>query len=270
MPTLCVNRRTLYLSFIRTSPTIQLTHAAENTQLSYLTVIWQAACILLSGPGGTDKMQATESYIGSEKRLDVRILEKETREMQDVLSRYLPSFYKRAYRYLGNAANAEDAVQDALLSACKHLDQFKGQAKMSTWLTAIVINCARTQLRRRPHQPHLSLDEQLGEDQKYCVSERLADCRPSPEDVCIGSDLHGRLMQFVAELSPSLRKAYQLRDLNGLTTSEAAQILGVTEGTLKAQLSRARAELRRLMRLALKAQPRSDLTYTASPVVARK
>jgi RNA polymerase sigma factor (sigma-70 family) len=77
-------------------------------------------------------------------------------------------------------------------------------------------------------------------------------------------------MQFVAELSPSLRKAYQLRDLNGLTTSEAAQILGVTEGTLKAQLSRARAELRRLMRLALKAQPRSDLTYTASPVVARK
>jgi RNA polymerase sigma-70 factor (ECF subfamily) len=256
--------------FHKAIPTIQLTDAAENTQVNYLTVIWQAACILQSRPGGIDSMQATESYIGSEQRLNVRIREKETREMEDVLSRYLPSFYRRAYRYLGNAANAEDAVQDALLSACKHLDQFKGQAKMSTWLTAIVINCARTQLRRRPHQPHLSLDEQLGEDQKYCVSERLADCRPSPEDVCIGSDLHGRLMQFVAELSPSLRKAYQLRDLDGLTTSEAAHILGVTEGTLKAQLSRARAELRRLMRLALKAQPRPDLTYTASPVVARK
>ena len=51
--------------------------------------------------------------------------------MQDVLSRYLPPFYRRAYRYLGNAANAEDAVEDALLSACKHLDQFKGHAKMS-------------------------------------------------------------------------------------------------------------------------------------------
>jgi DNA-directed RNA polymerase specialized sigma24 family protein len=61
-------------------------------------------------------MQATESYIGSEQRLDVRLLEKETREMQDVLSRQLPSFYRSAYRYLGNAANAEDAVQDALLS----------------------------------------------------------------------------------------------------------------------------------------------------------
>src|SRR5260370_2943410 len=123
-------------------------------------------------------MQATESYIGSEKRLDVRILEKETREMQDVLSRYLPSFYKRAYRYLGNAANAEDAVQDAVLSACKHLDQFKVQAKMSTWLTAIVINCARTQLRRLPHQFHLSLDYQLGDDPTHSFSDRYA--APSP------------------------------------------------------------------------------------------
>jgi RNA polymerase sigma-70 factor (ECF subfamily) len=67
-------------------------------------------------------------------------------------------------------------------------------------------------------------------------------------------------MQFVAELSPSLRKAYQLRDLDGLTTSEASQILGVADVTVKAQVSRARAELRRMMRLALDAQPRSDLT----------
>jgi RNA polymerase sigma-70 factor (ECF subfamily) len=215
-------------------------------------------------------VQATESYTGSDQPLDVCLLEEESREMQEVLSRYLPSFYRRAYRYLGNAADAEDAVQDALLSACRHLDQFKGQSKMSTWLTTIVINSALTQLRRRPRQIHTSLDERLGEDQTYCVSERLADCRPSPEDECVGSDLHGRFMQFVAELSPSLRKAYQLRDLDGLTTSEAAQILGVSDVTVKAQVSRARAELKRLMRVALDAQPGSDLSYTASPVVARK
>jgi RNA polymerase sigma-70 factor, ECF subfamily len=200
-------------------------------------------------------MQATEPYIEGQQRLDVRLLEKETQEMQDVFSRYLPSFYRRAYRYLGNAADAEDAVQDALLSACRHLDQFKGQSKMSTWLTTIVINSALTKLRRRPRQVHTSLDERLGEDQKYCISERLADCRPSPEDECVGSDLHGRFMQFVAELSPSLRKAYQLRDLDGLTTSEAAEILGVAEATVKAQVSRARTELRRMMRLALDVQP---------------
>jgi RNA polymerase sigma-70 factor (ECF subfamily) len=215
-------------------------------------------------------MQTAEAYMRTEQSADVPIHERETREMQGVLSRSLPSFYKRAYRYLGNAADAEDAVQDALLSAYRNLDQFKGQAQMSTWLTTIVINSALTQLRRRSRQTHLSLDERFGEGQEYCVSERLVDCGLSPEDEYIKSELHERLMQFVAELSPSLRKVVQLRDLDGLTTREAAQILGVTDVTVKAQISRARAKLKRLMRLALDAEPRSALTCTASPVVARK
>ena len=114
-------------------------------------------------------------------------------EMQDVLSRCLPSFYRKAYRHLGNAADAEDAVQDALLSAYKHLDQFKGQSQMSTWLTAIVINCARMHLRKRPRQTHLSLDERFGEDQEYSLSERLAHSGPSPEDQCRNSEMDRRL-----------------------------------------------------------------------------
>jgi RNA polymerase sigma-70 factor (ECF subfamily) len=215
-------------------------------------------------------MQATESYIGSEQPLDIRLLERESREIQDVLSQHLPSFYRRAYRYLGNAADAEDAVQDALLSAYRNLDQFKGQAQMSTWLTTIVINSALTQLRKRSRHTHLSLDERLGEEQEYSVSERLADCGPSPEEESIKSELHERLMQFVAELSPSLRKVVQLRDLDGLTTREAAQILGVADVTVKAQISRARAKLRRLMRVALDAQPSSALTCTVLPVATRK
>src|SRR5216683_5530074 len=143
-------------------------------------------------------MQATEAYIGSGQRVDLPIDEKGNREMQDVLSRSLPSFYRKAYRQLGNAADAEDAVQDALLAAYKHLDQFKGQAQMSTWLTAIVKNCARMQLRRRPRQPHVSLDEPSGEDQEYCLSDRLADSGLSPEDECRNSELRGRLLQSVA------------------------------------------------------------------------
>jgi RNA polymerase sigma-70 factor (ECF subfamily) len=215
-------------------------------------------------------MQTTESYLGSEQRLNVQILEKETREMQGVLSRSLPSFYRRAYRYLGNTADAEDAVQDALLSAYRNLDQFKGQAQMSTWLTTIVTNSALTQLRKRSRQTHVSLEERFGEEEEYCVSERLADRGPSPEDECIEAELHERLMQFVAELSPSLRKVLQLRDLDGLTTREAAHILGVADVTVKTQVSRARAKLKRLMRAELDAQPRSALTCTASPVGATK
>jgi RNA polymerase sigma-70 factor (ECF subfamily) len=191
-------------------------------------------------------MQTAEAYIGTGQSVEVRIDEKETRQMQEVLSRSLPSFYRKAYRQLGNAADAEDAVQDALLSAYKHLDQFKGQAQMSTWLTAIVINSARMQLRRRPRQIHLSLDERFGE-QEYSLSEQLPHWGPSPEDECQRSELRRRLLQFLTELSPPLRKAFQLRELEGLSTREAARVLGVATGTVKAQLARARTKLRRLM-----------------------
>jgi RNA polymerase sigma-70 factor (ECF subfamily) len=192
-------------------------------------------------------MEAAESYIGSEQHLEVRTPERDTQEMQDVLSRCLPLFYRRAHRHLGNAADAEDAVQDALLSAYKHLDQFKGQAQMSTWLTAIVTNSALMQLRRRPRQTHLSLDERFAEEQGNPLAERLAHQGPSPEDECQNSELHGRLMQFVSQLSPPLREAFHLRALSGLTTSEAAHILRVPDGTVKARLARARAKLKRLM-----------------------
>jgi RNA polymerase sigma-70 factor (ECF subfamily) len=193
-------------------------------------------------------MQAQELHISSGRGPEIRIGDKQTRELQDALSRHLPSFYRRAYQRLGNAADAEDAVQDALLSAYKHLGQFKGQAQMSTWLSAIVANCALMQLRRRPWPIHLSFDEQFGEEQEYSLSERLADSAPSPEEECRQSELRARLKQFVSHLSPCLRRAFQLRELDGLTTSETATILGVPEGTVKAQLARARAKLIRLMR----------------------
>jgi RNA polymerase sigma factor (sigma-70 family) len=80
-----------------------------------------------------------------------------------ILSSGLPSLYRGAYRLLGNAADAEDAVQEALLAAYTHLDQFRGQAEMSTWLSAIVHNSARMQLRKRLRHAHVPLDDQIGE-----------------------------------------------------------------------------------------------------------
>jgi RNA polymerase sigma-70 factor (ECF subfamily) len=207
-------------------------------------------------------MQATEAYIGSVYLFD---LNDKTQEMQDALASRLTSFHRKAFRYVGNAADAEDAVQEALLSAYKHLDQFQGKSQMSTWLTAIVANCARMQLRKRPRQIPLSLEEPLGGDQEYCLAERLADKAPSPEDECRASELRGRLMEFVSQLSPPLRRAFQLRDLEGLTTHEAANILGVADGTVKAQLARARAKLKRLMGRAVDPQSRSALTCYALP-----
>ena len=182
------------------------------------------------------------------------------RELQRVLSLYLPSFYRCALRVLGNRDDAEDAVQEALLAAYKHLHQFRGQSQMSTWLTTIVCNCARIQLRKRPRQIHMPLDEQIGEEQRYFISERLADPRPSPEDEFRNSELTARLRKCTKLLSPSLRRTYQLRVVDGLSILETAQALGVPEGTVKARMARARAMIARHMRRVLAPSRRAHLS----------
>ena len=174
-------------------------------------------------------------------------------QLEQILASGLPPLYRRAYRILGNAADAEDAVQDALLAAYTHLNQFRGQAQISTWLTTIVLNCSRLQQRKRPRRFHVSLDESSGEP--LSVSERLADHRPNPEDESIKSELRDRLSHFHRQLSPTLRKTFQLRDIDGLSTAETARILGVRIGTVKARSARARKRLKHLMRRALR--PRS-------------
>ena len=177
------------------------------------------------------------------------------RALEKILSTGLPSLYRRAYRLLGNAADAEDAVQDALIAAYSHLDQFKGQSQLGTWLTSIVLNCARLQLRRRQRHVNVPLDESIGEIETHSVGERLIDRGPSPEDQCSHAELSSRLTRFHSQLSPTLRKTFQLRDIDGRSIRETAQILGVPTGTVKAQSARARKKLKELMRYALR--PRS-------------
>jgi RNA polymerase sigma-70 factor (ECF subfamily) len=187
-------------------------------------------------------------------------------EMNKALRRCRASFFRSAYRFLNNEADAEDAVQDALLSAYKHIDQFRGEAQMSTWLTAIVSNSARMQLRKRQRQIHVSLDEPVGEEEEHRPSDSLKDGRPSPEDDYRESEFHARVKGFVTQLSPPLRKTFELRALHGLTINEAARILGVPNGTVKARLARARAKLRRLMGRETGPQRRALQTYVRPSV----
>jgi len=183
--------------------------------------------------------------------LDVADDQSAARELQIVLSLRFPYFYRCAFRLLGNRADAEDAVQEALLAAYKHLHQFRGQSQLSTWLTAIVCNCARMQLRKRPRQVHMSLQEQIDGEEGHFIFERVVDTRPSPEDECRNSELAAHLRKCSSLLSHSLRRTFQLRVVDGLSTFETAQALGLSQGTVKAQLARARARIARHMLPAL-------------------
>jgi RNA polymerase sigma-70 factor, ECF subfamily len=192
-------------------------------------------------------MSAMGTVIEGERGLRPAFFAERVQEFDNIVARYLPMFYKRAFHFLGNSADAEDAVQEALLSAYRHLDQFRGQARLSTWLVTIVTNAARMQLRRRCNG-YLSLDQEHGEDGST-FWELLPDGKPSPEEVCSTAEGLNRLVEGVKQLSPKLRRALRLRDIDGLTTKEAALVLGVPQGTVKAQLARARAKLREIVRV---------------------
>jgi RNA polymerase sigma-70 factor (ECF subfamily) len=122
---------------------------------------------------------------------------------------------------------------------------------MSTWLTAIVINAARMKLRQRSPQTQISLDETHGEH-NLLLAEMLPDHQPNPEEICCRRELAERLADATTQLSPTLRKVFQLRDLDGLGISETAYLLGVPGGTVKAQLSRGRVRLREIVRKSLR------------------
>jgi RNA polymerase sigma-70 factor, ECF subfamily len=169
-------------------------------------------------------------------------------EMLSVLSHCIPSLYRYAYRLLGNKADAEDALQDALLAAYKHLNQFRGDAQLSTWLTTIVINCARMHLRKRSRYIHVSLDSRIGDEQEHLLSETLVDHRPSPEDECHKAWATARLIESAARLSPTLRRTFHLRYVDHLSVCETARVLGLPIGTVKAQTARARAKVLKSIR----------------------
>jgi len=201
-------------------------------------------------------VQKANAYGRNDKPDEIPSEEGAAQQLEQILTSGMQSLYRRAYRILGNAADAEDAVQDALLAAHTHLDQFRGQAQISTWLTAIVLNCARLHRRRRLRHVQMSLDECTADLQPVSVSERLADHRPNPEDECAESELSARLTHLHSYLSPTLRRTFQLRDVDGLSIRETARILGVPTGTVKAQSARARKRLKELMRRTLRPQSR--------------
>src|SRR5262244_60086 len=143
-------------------------------------VIWNAACIhSQKGSVGVLSVAATATQVNPEPMV-IESCENRLQELKDVIARHSQGFFRIALRHVSNVADAEDAVQDALLSALTHVHQFRGQAKMSTWLTTIVINSARMKLRKRLALVQLTLDED--DQQQDLLEDTVSDTRPGPEE----------------------------------------------------------------------------------------
>lgn len=126
---------------------------------------------------------------------------------------------------------------------------------MSTWLTTIVINSARMLLRRRLPQAHIALDETNGE-QNISVADMVSDTRPNPEQMYHKREIAETLAQATSRLSPTLRRTFQLRAVEGLSIRDTAHLLQVPDGTVKARLARARVRLKQEVKKNLRGSTR--------------
>lgn len=155
---------------------------------------------------------------------------------------YRRPLFQTALRILGNAEDAEDALQNGLLSAYRNVHRFQGRSLFSTWLTRIVINAALMNRRNAKAQPTVSLDEAFPEED-LPLSEQLADDGLNPEQVCAGTEIRAMINQGLHELSIVLQTAFLLREVEGYSTLEAAKTVGANESTLKCRVRRARIAL---------------------------
>lgn len=197
--------------------------------------------------------QAAVAIQPSEEKLILAGQRGDEKAVEALFRRYQRPLFQTALRVLGNTEDAEDALQDGLLSAYRNLGRFEGRSQFSTWLTRIVINAALMRRRSAKARPALSLDETPREEE-LPASERFADDGPNPEQVFASTEIREMISENLDELSPLLRTAFVLREVQGYSTGEAAKKLGVTENTLKARLWRARHQLaerlgRRLRRM---------------------
>ena len=191
----------------------------------------------------------------------IKCYQKNVQELTGLVIHHSPRLRRIALAHLGNLADAEDALQDAVLAALANVGQFRGQAKMSTWLTAIVINSARMKLRRRLRHVQI-IPEETDTEQNRLFEDLVVDTRPGPEEMYRNQELSEMLAEAVSRLSPALLKTFELRDIHGLNIRETAAILRVPSSTVKTRTARARTKLKEIMERAFRPLPPS----TASSV----
>jgi RNA polymerase sigma-70 factor (ECF subfamily) len=153
-----------------------------------------------------------------------------------------------ARRFLRQEQDAQDAVQDAFISAFKSIDNFEGNSQLSTWLHRIVVNAALMKLRSQQRRPERPIDDLLPKFQPDGhAAQPSQNWAVTLDTAAQDRDMQRFIRQKIDELPDSHRNVLLLRDIEEHTTEETAQLLGITPGAVKTRLHRARLALRELL-----------------------
>jgi len=171
------------------------------------------------------------------------------RAFDDLARLHKDRIFNYLLRMVGDRSEAEDLAQEAFLRAFRALHRFRGGAAFPTWLYRIASNLAVDALRRRRREAarSVSLEEPIGTDEGD-VSRELPDPLPDPPQRAEQAELQAEVQRAIAALSPKLREAVVMFDIQGLTYEEIAEVTGVPLGTVKSRLFNARSQLRDRLR----------------------
>ena len=189
----------------------------------------------------TSPAVALEDGEQSDAQTIQHILDGNTGMFELLMRRYNERVYRAARSIVRDEQEAEDVMQQAYVNAFTHLRQFNGSAQFSTWLTRIAINEALARVRRRGR--YETYNDDLSNVEPFMPSTPA----PSPERQAFAGELRGLLEWAIDELPDGMREVFVLREVEGLSTCEVSECLGVSEDVVKTRLSRGRAALRRLL-----------------------
>lgn len=176
--------------------------------------------------------------------LDLNALNrKEKHEFAKLVDAYSDKIYRLALKMLGNVQDAEDVLQETFIKAYKNIEGFEGRSKISTWLYRIAVNESLMLLRKRKGVL-VDIDAGLETDDGEIMPKQILDWCCLPEKELMSDETRRIITQAIETLSEANRAAFLLRDVEGLPTREAAEVLEISESALKVRLLRARMALR--------------------------
>jgi RNA polymerase sigma-70 factor (ECF subfamily) len=182
-----------------------------------------------------------------EKELIARVIAGETNLFHELIRPYERMVYLSVLTMLRNEQEAEDASQEVMINAFRHLKSFRGEAKFSTWLVTIAMNEARQRLRKAKAAQLESLDEEKEVHEGDFTPAVLTDWREIPSEALEKKEMRQRLREAVEQLPPIYREVLVLRDLEEMNQEETARALGINITVVKVRLHRARMMLQKLL-----------------------
>jgi RNA polymerase sigma-70 factor (ECF subfamily) len=211
--------------------------ATNATNVEMPSISYEDSGTLLSG--NDYALALDDQLLAAARSLDGRAF-------TELSGRYLRSIRNKVYRIVGNSEDMEDVVQESLLSAYLHLNQFRGSCSFSQWITRIAINTALMFLRRRKVRPEVSFDQNGESDQAFSTWE-FPDPSPSAEQTCVRQEALASVSRALNQLPLLYRNVFEQYHVQEHSLREIANELGITVASVKSRLFRARRILRTLL-----------------------